>query len=164
MYKKILLSLMFPPLFSSSESLCMDPVSASIFGAAAVISNTTTTVINNTGSSIHNCFRYFFPTSADKEDTAKADAAIAASKVDIAASQIEIEKSLKVLAVMEARKKFEKCAAESKPDCEKTVIGIPIDCLGLARALIACGGKAALTQIIVDLEDFGIISPSKKAN
>ena len=146
---------MFLPLFSNSESLCMDPVTAVIFGATVVISNATVTVINNTNSNINNGCRYFFPTPKDKEDAAIADAITAASKVDIAASQIEIEKSIKVLAFIEARKKFEKCAAESKPGSKKNNKGIPIECKELANIFAACGGIKEIAKIITDLENLG---------
>jgi len=163
MYKKIMLGLMFLPLFSSNELVCIDPVTTCAI--AYIISNATVTIINNTGSAINNTCRYYFPTQADeaaiKAATEVEIANATAAKADAKDAQIDIEKSQVVLDFIEAEKKFRKCAAESDPDSEKTIIGIPIQCLELARIFIACGGKEELIKIITDLEDFGIVNHSK---
>jgi hypothetical protein len=67
-YKKFILSLMFLPLFSSSESLCMDPVTLAIVLAA--IPAIGTPIINNASS-------YFFPTPVNTAvvEAAKIEAA-----------------------------------------------------------------------------------------
>jgi len=120
-----MLSLMLLPLFSSNESLCLDPITTHIITlvAGSVVTYSTSKIIEKLDS------------SPEKQ-------------------MIEME-TRERLDFIDAKIKFKKCVTDSKPEDEKTKTGIPVQCKELARTFLACGGKEEIIKIIMDLEDFG---------
>jgi|GEM_PF-2534917 len=149
MYKKILLSLMFLSLFSSSESLCVDPVTVSIIcGVVSIVSGVTIKVINDTIDS------YNLPVSKEvrvaQDQASIAQAKAITEQADVSAAQFHVQ-----LERFEVRNKLIKCMVGSKSESKKNNKEIPIECHDLARMFAACVGAKELVKIITDLEVVG---------
>lgn len=125
MYKKFMLSLMFFSIFSSRESLCIEPISTCII--IAIACNTAASLITYTINKIDS----LLDSSPEKKE--------ARERSDL----------------IDARTKFRKCIANSKRESEKTRSGIPVKCKDLANTFLACGGKEEIIKIIVDFEELG---------
>lgn len=118
---------MFLTIFSSNESLCMDPASQTVI-IIGVVATATVTLINNSGSAINNVCHYYFPSA---EDTAIATAA----KVNTEAYREELSYFYK-------KNKYKDCLESSKPDSEITVHGVPVSCEKIMIAFVLCGERA----------------------
>ena len=120
---------MLLPLFSSSESLCMDPVTiAIILVAIPAAVKVAVPLINNTGSAINNICSSYYPTAID---TAIAEAA-----------KVEAAKSRKELNYLDEETKFRDCLKNSKPDSDRTAHGVPTACEQLMHVFMLCGGDS----------------------
>lgn len=54
--------------------------------------------------------------------------------------QVRAAEAWQRLNFITVKEQFRKCAADSKPEDEKNIKGIPVECKELARAFVACGG------------------------
>ena len=136
---------MFLPVFSSSESFCMDPLTAAglaITAIATATGNITVAVIDNTSAAISRTVEFWAPTEADIA-TAKA------AKVN----SIEFDQRLNY---NDKQEKYRNCLTKSKPESVITEHGVPVGCQDLMMAFVLCGGnaKASAAEMTATFNEF----------
>lgn len=124
MYKKIILSLLFLPVFYSNQLLCIDP--ATICGLILVTANIATPVIQKTIDT-------YLPTAEQQVINAEAQ---------------------ERLNYLNLRNQYKNCLKNSKPDSEQTVHEVPIDCKKIMFEFILCGSENEVIAITTNFNKY----------
>jgi len=172
MYKKIMLGLMFLPLFSSNESLCSsNDLSKPVVELVTYIA---TKAVENSAyiwtKIVESCTKYI-EEHPDKVVQATnvagglvmaAAGAVAAktagdiydkafpkesAMADKAEADVRIKEAQKRSEFLDAEKDLSKCLKNAKQESSKNFAGIPTDCEAKARTLILCDGDYRVAEM-----------------
>ena len=115
---------MFLPIFSSNESFCADPVTATALITAAIITAggpVAVAIIDHTSAAISRIANRLVPTAEQAKINAEHQ-----EKLDY----------------FNEKTKYQNCLATSKPDSAITTHGVPVGCQDIMMAFVLCGGNA----------------------